>query len=271
MRQALAQGRLAMPQDDSSPHPTVPQGRGAGLAYLVTAAVLAAALAAEFLAAYSLLRDHPDHGPALASEVYGALAVGLAALAIQAAVVFIALVRPYREAAIRVEHLAHALDQHSHRDILTGALNRTAFDQLIVRELEALRRYGLSVSGIMLEADSFRQVNETKGYETGDLVLHDLAQLLRQHVRRADFLFRWRSGRFLILASGIGEEQAARFAEKLAGLVAAHAFRQEVRLTASAGVAQAHPDDSPELFVGRLKSALALAQEKGPGSVGRPG
>lgn len=257
-----------MPQDDSSLAPAVPQGRGASLVYLATVAVLAAALAAEFLAAYSLLRDHPDHGPALASEMYGALAVGLAALGIQAAVVFTAFVRPYREAAIRVEHLAHALDQHSHRDALTGALNRTAFDQLIVRELEALRRYGLNVCGIMLDADGFRQVNETKGYETGDLVLHELAQLLRQHVRRADFLFRWRSGRFLILASGIGEQQAARFAEKLAALVAAHAFRQEVRLTASVGVAQAHPDDSPELFVGRLKSALALAQEKGPGAVG---
>lgn len=260
-----------MPQDDSSPHPAVPQARGASLAYLATVAVLATALVAEFLAAYSLLRDHPDHGPALASEIFGALAVGLGALAIQAAVVFAAFVRPYREAAIRVEHLAQALDQHSHRDTLTGAFNRTAFDQLVVRELEALRRYGLSLCGIMLDADGFRQVNEAKGYDTGDLVLHDLAQLLRQHVRRADFLFRWRSGRFLILAPGIGEQQAARFGEKLAALVAGHAFRQEVRLSASVGVAQARPDDTPEQFVGRLKSALTLAQEKGPGSVGSAG
>jgi len=258
-----------MPQDDSSPHSAVPQGGSASLLYLATLAVLAAALVAEFLVSYSVLSDHPDHALILGRQSYAALAVGFVALAGQAVLVFTALVRPYREAAIRVEHLAHALDQHSHRDALTGALNRTAFDQLIVRELEALRRYGVNLCGILLDADGFHQVNDAKGYETGDHVLHELAQLIRQHVRRADFVFRWRSGRFLILASGIGEEQGARFAEKLGKLVAGHTFRQEVRLTASLGVAKAQMEDSPELFVGRLKSALALAKEQGPGGVGR--
>lgn len=254
--------------DDSLTLSAVPQARSASLMYSASLAVLAAALVAEFLVAYSLLMDHPSHAPAVAREIYAALAVGLLALAAQAVLVFATLVRPYREAAIRVEHLAHALDQHSHRDVLTGSLNRTAFDQLIVRELEALRRYGVGFCGIFLDVDGFRQVNEAKGYEMGDQVLFDLAQLLKQHVRRADFVFRWRSGRFLILASGIGVEQARRFAEKLVGLVAEHPFRQGVKLTACLGVAQAQAEDSPELFVGRLKSSLSLAKEQGPGCVG---
>jgi GGDEF domain-containing protein len=49
--------------------------------------------------------------------------------------------------------------------------------------------------------------------------------------------------------------------------MAGHPFRQGVRLTACLGVSQAQAQDSPELFVGRLKSALVLAKERGPGSV----
>lgn len=253
-------------QQTQPPSP-VPQGRSASLLYLALAIAAGAALLAEFLVGYSLLREHPEHWSLLGRELKAALAVGLLALGAQGALVHLALVRPYREASIRVEHLAHALDQHSHRDALTGSLNRTAFDQLIVRELEALRRYGVAMSGIMLDADNFRQVNEAKGYDAGDQVLFELAQLIRLHVRRADFVFRWRSGRFLILASGIGEEQARKLAGKLRDLVAGHAFRQDVRLTASFGVAQARAEDSPELFVGRLKSVLAQAKEQGPGGV----
>ncbi|MDP2847679.1 MAG: GGDEF domain-containing protein [Humidesulfovibrio sp.] len=256
-----------MPQDEDLSLVGVPQARGASLLYVGSLAVLAVALVAEFLVAYSLLRDHPDHAKILAGESYAALAVGLLVLAGQAVLIFTALIRPYREAAIRVEHLAHALDQHTHRDALTGVLNRTAFDQLIVRELESLRRYGVRFCGIFLDVDGFRQVNEAQGYETGDKVLFDLAQVLKQHVRRSDFVFRWRSGRFLILASGIDVEQGRRFADKLAALVATHPFRQGVALTACLGVAQAQVEDTPELFVGRTKSALALAKEQGPGSV----
>lgn len=256
-----------MPQDDSLTLASVPPTRGASLLYLTSLAVLAAALVAGFLVSYSLLKEAPTPDPLLVRIAYALLAFGLAVLAAQGCLVFLAFVRPYAEAAVRVEHLAHALEQHSHRDLLTGALNRTAFDHIIVRELEALRRYSVGFCGLLLDVDGFRQVNAAKGYELGDQALFDLAQLLKQHVRKADLLFRWRSGRFLILASSIDEEHALQFAKKLVQLMAGHPFRQDVRLTACLGVSQAQAQDSPELFVGRLKSALALAKEQGPGSV----
>ncbi len=257
-----------MPRDDDSlTLASVPPARGASLLYLASLAALAATLVAGFLVSYSLLKEAPAPDPLLLRIAYALLVFGLVMLALQGGLVYAALVRPYGEAAIRVEHLAHALEQNSHRDLLTGALNRTAFDHIIVRELEALHRYGVGFCGLMLDVDGFRQLNAAKGYELGDQTLFDLAQLLKQHVRKADLLFRWRSGRFLILASSIDEEHARRFAEKLVQLMAGHPFRQGVRLTACLGVSQAQAQDSPELFVGRLKSALTLAKERGPGSV----
>ncbi|MHC1752816.1 GGDEF domain-containing protein [Humidesulfovibrio sp.] len=256
-----------MPQDDSLTLTAVPPTRGVSLLYLASLAALAVVLVAGFLVAYSLFGALPSPDRLLVNVSYGVLAFGLLLLAAQAALVFGSLVRPYGEAALRVEHLAHALEQNSHRDMLTGALSRTAFDRLIVRELELLRRYGVGFCGIMLDVDGFRRVNEANGYEAGDQTLHELAQLLKLHMRRADFLFRWRSGRFLVLASGIDAEQGRRLAGKLAELVAGHPFRHGVRLSVCMGVAQALPQDAPELFAGRVKSALALAKDQGPGSV----
>ena len=256
-----------MPQDDSLDSVSVQPARGPFTLYASTVAILAGVLASEFLVAYNLLRDHPTHAPSLTLEVYGMFAAGLVILVAQAALVYNFLLRPLREATLRALHLARALDERSHRDVLTGTLNRTAFDQMIVRELDALKRYAVSFCGIMLDVDGFRPLNERLGYEQGDHTLHDLALLLKQHMRKADFIFRWRSGRFLILASGIDPAHAQRFAEKLRDLVAGHDFGHGVRLTVCMGVAPALPDDSAELFVARVKNALGQAKNAGPSTV----
>lgn len=239
----------------------LPSTRGVSLALWACLALAGAALAAEFLIACGLMADHD--APGLLRPAWGVLAGGLLSLAALGVLVHAALVRPYREAALRLEQLAQALEQHSHRDPLTGALNRTAYEQLAARELEALRRYGAGFCGIMLDADGLRRVNESHGYEAGDLALHELGMLLKRSVRKADLLFRWRSGKFLVLATGIGPEQAQILADKLRRLVDAHEFRPGVRLTAWTGVAQAQAEDSPEQFAARAKAALVLERERG--------
>ncbi|OIO03583.1 MAG: hypothetical protein AUJ49_04305 [Desulfovibrionaceae bacterium CG1_02_65_16] len=256
-----------MPRDEKREKAPAPAARGALLTYLVASVAVAAALLAEFALAFGLLRDHPSHAPGLAQPLYGLLVAGLALLAGQAALVWSRLLRPYRAALLRERELILALDERSHRDALTGVLNRMAFEHLIVRDLETLKRYGVGFCALMLDLDGFRRVNEEHGYEAGDQVLVELAQLLKAHMRKADFLFRWRSGRFLVLASGIGEEQALGLGEKLRELVAGHVFRQGLRLSVCIGVAQAQPEDAPEQLVARVKAALGLAKERGPASV----
>lgn len=254
------------PAENREPE-TGPPARAAGALYGASVLAVAAVLAAEFLIAYQMLVDNPSLVQGLARQSYAALAVGLVVLGAQVALVYGALLRPYRESVAEIARLKTLLDQHSHHDELTKVLNRMAFDHMIVRELENLKRYGAGLCGIMTDVDGFRAVNEQLGYEAGDLVLAELALVLKQHVRKADCLFRWRSGRFMILASGIDAEQGRRFAEKLREVIARHAFRQGVSLSVSLGVAQAAPEDSPETFVARVKTALSLAKDKGRGQV----
>jgi diguanylate cyclase (GGDEF)-like protein len=257
-----------MSEDDDRLEPqTLPPTRGVSLLYLASALALAGALLAAFLTVYTSFEAGSRPTYLVIEEVYAALAVGLVVLLGQGLLVFCGLVRPLRQALLRVEQMTRDLDQHTHRDALTGALNRAAFERLIARELEALKRYRIGFCGIMLDVDGFRAVNEGKGYEAGDQVLAELGRLLKEHMRTADFLFRWRSGRFLVLASGLDEAQTLRFADKLRQLVAGHAFHGGVPLTLCQGVAQALPEDGPEQFVGRVKAALARAKEMGPGGL----
>ncbi len=234
--------------------------RSASFVHMACLALSAAALFAEFLIAYSLMVGGGATAPL--RPAWAILVAGLLLLALQGVLVQTALVRPLREAGLRVEQLAQAMEQHTHRDLLTGLLNRIAFEQMVVRELESLRRYGAGFCGVMLDAEGLRRVNETQGYEAGDLALHELGQLLKRNVRKADLLFRWRSGTFLLLATGIGPEQAQLFAEKLRRVVEGHEFRPGVRLGACVAVAQARPEDEPEQFVARMKTALALERER---------
>lgn len=257
-----------MSDDDDSLEPAAPpQGRGVGLLYLASAMALAGTLFAAFLAVH----EHFEAGfrPARQAfdEVYTALGAGLVILLLQGLLVQRGLLRPLRRARQELERMARDLDRHTHRDALTGALNRAAFERLIQRELEALKRYHIGFCGIMLDVDGFRAMNEAKGFEAGDKALAELAGLLKEHLRASDLLFRWRSGRFLVLASGLDEPQALQLAEKLGGLAAGRAFAGGLTLSLCRGVAQAQPEDGPEQFVARVKAALTRAKDKGPGAL----
>jgi diguanylate cyclase (GGDEF)-like protein len=241
--------------------PKVP-GRATALLYAVSLVAIFGVLLAEFFVAYQLLADHPTHAPGLIKETYAAMLLGVGVLVAQAVLVYAGLLRPVRENSLEIARLKDSLDQHCHHDELTKVLNRMAFDQMIVRELESLKRYGTGFSGIMVDVDGFRTINESLGYEAGDQVLYELAQVLKQHIRKADCLFRWRSGRFLILAAGIEADKAGLFAEKLREVVGKYSFRQGVRLTVTLGAAQAEAQDTPDTFVSRVKTALSLAKDK---------
>lgn len=235
-------------------------GSAPALIHTLCMALATGALLTLFFAVRSLVTAHPEHatGPdaGLAGSAYAALALGLAALILAGASVFAGLVRPLRRADWIVGELAQALDRHRHRDELTGALNRTAYEQMVVTALEGLKRYGNGFCGIMAEARGFQQLCDEVGFEAGDKALAELARLLRANLRKSDSLFRWRSGSFLILAPGIAEPQARQLAEKLRDLAAERDLAGGARLPLSLGVVAAATADTPESFSSRALAAL---------------
>jgi diguanylate cyclase (GGDEF)-like protein len=105
------------------------------------------------------------------------------------------------------------------RDALTGCRNRRFFDDVINREIQRHRRYGIPLSLLFIDVNRFKAINDTLGHEEGDRVLQRVAAFLVRYVREADYVFRWGGDEFLILISCTLEE-ADRKAVELKALFA---------------------------------------------------
>ncbi len=102
------------------------------------------------------------------------------------------------------------------RDPLTGLYNRHHFNDVIRRELANVRRYGVSLSVLLVDIDRFKEINDVKGHAVGDDVLKFVANYLTSCIRESDFVFRWGGDEFLVLLPRTDEGSAAQKADELA-------------------------------------------------------
>jgi len=101
------------------------------------------------------------------------------------------------------------------RDGLTGLWNRGAFLDLFKRELVRAERTHGRTGLLLLDLDNFKKINDTYGHIAGDLVLREIARLLRQRVRSYDFVGRYGGEEFFIVFPGCDREQLCQRAEAI--------------------------------------------------------
>ncbi len=135
------------------------------------------------------------------------------------------------------------------RDELTGVFNHRFFQQELYSEFLRARRYGYSLSCLMIDIDYFRTVNDTKGHSVGDQVLKELAQTLLSLSKQTDVVVRYGGEEFVILLPHLNYEQATEVAEKIRDAVSKKTFlsgqydgQYNLKLTVSIGVSS-YPDD----------------------------
>ena len=98
-----------------------------------------------------------------------------------------------------LEHLKE-LEDLAYLDALTKIANRTYLENFIVGKFNELRRLGWSFGVIFVDVDQFKQVNDTFGHQTGDLVLKMVAQTLLKNCRSFDLVGRWGEKNFSVLS-----------------------------------------------------------------------
>jgi len=87
---------------------------------------------------------------------------------------------------VEMEKVNLALEERVVHDPLTGLANRVLFDRVLTRELARAKEKGGLVSVLMLDLDHFKRINDTYGHPVGDIVLRQLADVIRRTLRRAD-------------------------------------------------------------------------------------
>jgi diguanylate cyclase (GGDEF)-like protein/PAS domain S-box-containing protein len=161
--------------------------------------------------------------------------------------------RKRNEAALRrsQEKLEEQLEQIEYQalhDALTGLPNRTLFadraDQAVLRA----QREGGRFAVMLLDLDRFKEVNDTLGHPSGDLLLREIAGRLRRALRASDTVARLGGDEFGIVAPGLEDASAARaladaLREQLAEPVVVGGLTIEVEASVGIALYPDHGDD----------------------------
>lgn len=165
------------------------------------------------------------------------------------------------QAAIAVENAR--LFRSATTDGLTGLLQRAYFLTRLKEEMERTRRYGRAASLLMLDIDHFKRVNDQFGHAEGDLVLKEVAALLRQGLRSSDIACRYGGEEFVVLLPETSGELASRVAERLREAAAATVLGQAGTVTLSIGVAEMHPEQQADSLIQQADVAMYQAKRSG--------
>jgi diguanylate cyclase (GGDEF)-like protein len=121
-------------------------------------------------------------------------------------------------------------------DQLTGMLNRKALGARTHELAQQSAVTGEPVGVIIADLDRFKRVNDTHGHAVGDMVLKEVAYLLRKQLRAFDLAYRLGGEEFLILVPGSDIEHTAELAERLRERIAANPLGEDLVVTMSLGV-----------------------------------
>ncbi|MDD2654808.1 MAG: diguanylate cyclase, partial [Candidatus Omnitrophica bacterium] len=146
----------------------------------------------------------------------------------------------------RLLQTSRRFKQLSLRDSHTGLFNHRYLVEIIESEFNRAKRYGFSLSYIMLDLDYFKSVNDVYGHQFGDLILKQFARHLKQIVRQYDILVRFGGEEFVIISPGIDRETALVLSQRILNSVYLKSFGNDehsVKLKLSIAVSS-FPEDN---------------------------
>src|SRR5690242_17853702 len=127
-------------------------------------------------------------------------------------------------------------------DHLTGLANRRRFERQLDREVSRVLRYEHPFSLLMLDVDSFKNLNDTYGHDAGDEAIRRLARVLREGTRGIDLAARIGGEEFAVLLVETSKDGAVEVAERLRLAIRALEIPGAEQITASFGVAECPSD-----------------------------
>jgi len=176
------------------------------------------------------------------------------------------------QASVSVENvdLHETVQRQAVTDELTGLFNHRRFQEVMTQEVERARRYHQEMGLIMLDIDNFKRVNDTYGHLQGDMVLREVARVLRQSSREIDEPARYGGEEMAVALPQTDLEGAYRFAERVRRRIEALDLPLldgdgTLKVTASFGAASLakSPGEGKDALVAAADAALYRAKRSG--------
>ncbi|NEP41303.1 MAG: PleD family two-component system response regulator [Okeania sp. SIO2H7] len=200
----------------------------------------------------------PIHWPVLQQRVKRSIESHKAAMALQ-------------ELTKKLEAANQRLQQLASLDGLTEVANRRRFDECLTLEWSRLAREKLPLSLILCDIDCFKLYNDACGHQKGDECLKQVAQILKQTIKRpADLAARYGGEEFAVILPNTDLTGAVQIAETINAEVKAKQIQHPASqvnkyVTLSLGVASIIPDANTgeEVLIGLADKALYQAKSEG--------
>ncbi|MGA1867871.1 MAG: GGDEF domain-containing protein [bacterium] len=163
--------------------------------------------------------------------------------------------------------LKHALEgqiELARTDPLTGILNRRAFFEFTLMEINKSYRFKCSISMIYIDIDNFKVVNDLYGHKIGDKILRKVSQSIRSNIRVIDIVARLGGDEFGILMAQTEERAAYAVASKLRERLLKIAKQNKWPVTFSFGVVTyKRTPESVDEIINKADSLMYCAKKNG--------
>jgi diguanylate cyclase (GGDEF)-like protein len=152
------------------------------------------------------------------------------------------------------------------KDPLTGALTRRGFNKIIQKHFEIAELTGLPMSVIIADIDFFKKINDTYGHLAGDEALKHFVRIVKNNLRKSDYIFRFGGEEFLILLPNTSLKEAVEVAERTRKSLENDPLTyegKEIKITASFGVKEVSPNEPIDKIIKEADEKLYKAKESG--------
>lgn len=168
-----------------------------------------------------------------------------------------------------LEYIAKIKDM-AHNDFLTGLSNRHSFFEEMNQYYKMAKEKSESFAVAMVDVDNFKNINDSLGHDVGDMVLVELAKVLKNNLKGSDIVARFGGEEFCIVLKNIEQKKALEYFIKLKESIAAMAIRTKetkaFNVTVSIGVAFNDASSLDEILK-QADTALYHAKKNGKNRV----
>jgi diguanylate cyclase (GGDEF)-like protein len=187
---------------------------------------------------------------------------------------FSEMLQSLREKQQEIDKVHKQLKESAITDSLTGLHNRRHLKEVFPKLFAQAKRESHCLSGLMLDLDHFKKINDRHGHLTGDQCLIHMSKILKESCRASDHIFRMGGEEFLILSLSETPQGAELLAEKICTALAESPVRNKralINMTTSVGVGQSEIELDAEAALTNLlfhaDKALYAAKNAGRNQV----
>ena len=132
-------------------------------------------------------------------------------------------------------------------DMMTRLKMKHYFFTVLINKLDQSALEKLPLGILMLDIDHFKRFNDTYGHACGDLVLKEVAAIIKNSVRSEDLAARYGGEEFVVMLYDTNEKTAVQVAERIRKNIETLVIEYEgnrMNVTISIGIALCLPDET---------------------------